>query len=72
MDAALVVAIASIIESAVKLGPIVIKGVEDAKPFAEAIVEAILGGPTTPEKLDALEAKIAALSAQLQADLPPE
>lgn len=72
MDPALIGAIATIIDSAVKLGPVVIKGIEDAKPFAEAIVEAILGGPTTPEKLDALEAKIKALSDQLQADLPPE
>lgn len=64
--------VASVIKTAVDLGPTVIKGIEDAKPFADAIVRTLTGGEVTPEQLAELEAQIAALSAQLQAPMEGE
>lgn len=73
MDVALIIeTIASVIKTAVDLTPKVITAVEDAKPFAEAIYEALKGQPITQSKMKELEEKIAALSAELQAPLPPE
>ena len=71
MDPATITAIAGLIKTAVELGPVVIKGIDDAKPFAEAAINFILGGQVTQERLDELEAKRQALSAQLQALQPP-
>jgi hypothetical protein len=72
MDALTIInTVAAVIQQAVAIGPSVIKGVEDAVPFAEAIVANITGKKTvTQADLDALTAQIATLSAQLQAALP--
>lgn len=69
---AIVTLIAGIIKTAVDLTPTIIKGVEDAKPFAEAIYHALKGDNITKDQLIELEAKIKALSDQLQKPLPPE
>ncbi len=65
-------AIAKVIKTAVDLTPAIIKGVDDAKPFAQAIVEVLKGQQITDDQLADLEAKITALSNQLQQPLPPE
>lgn len=70
--AAIIAAIAAILKTAVDLGPTVIKGIEDARPFAEAIASLIKGTDVTQDQLDELEAKVTALSDQLQAPLPPD
>lgn len=74
MDSAVIIAtIASIIKTAVDVGPVVIKGIEDAKPFAEALYNTLFKGhKITEEELAQLEARIKDLSAQLQLPLPPE
>lgn len=63
--------IAGAVNAAVKVGPTVIKTVEDATPFAEAIFGMFSGAPVTEDKALEFEAKIAELSARLQAPLPP-
>lgn len=74
MNAALIIAtLAKIIKVAVDVGPDVIKGVQDAKPFAEQIFKSLMGNKEiTQEELAELEAKIDDLAAQLQEPLPPE
>jgi hypothetical protein len=70
--AAIITAVSTVIDTAVKLGPTVIQTVEDAAPFAEAIVNSISGKKVvTQADLDAMTAQITALSAELQAPLPP-
>lgn len=64
--------VAKAIKVAVDLTPTVIKGVEDAKPFAKAIVEMFKGHRVSEDDLVKLEAKIDDLAAQLQEPLPPE
>lgn len=64
--------IAKIIKIAVDLTPTVIKTIEDAKPFAEALYKTIKGNGVTQDDLDALEDRITILSQQLQLPLPPE
>lgn len=65
--------IAAIIKTAVDVGPIAIKGVEDAKPFAQAIYNNLIKHKTiTQEDLNKLEDHIKELSDQLQLPLPPE
>lgn len=65
-------AIARVIKTAVDLTPNIIKAVDDAKPFAQAIIEVLKGQQITDDQLADLEAKITALSNQLQKPLPPE
>lgn len=73
MEAAAIIAIvAKAIKVAVDVGPTVIETVENAKPFATAIYDAIKGKQVTQGDLDALEARIDDLAAQLQEPLPPE
>ena len=70
--ASVIAAISSVIKLAVDLTPAVIKTVQDAKPFAEAIYDSLIGDKDiTQEELDILKAKIVELSNQLQAPLPP-
>lgn len=65
-------AISSVIKVAVDLTPMVIKTIEDAKPFAQAIYDTLIGDKDiTQEELEILQAKILELSNQLQAPLPP-
>lgn len=64
--------VAAVIKICVDLGPTVIKGVEDARPFAEQILKLIHGDHVTQEQLDALRAGADALSSQIQAMRPPE
>lgn len=73
MDAQAIIAlVATIIKTAVDLTPSVIKTVQDAEPFAKAIWDDLINKKEiTPEDLAALETKLAALSDQLQAPLPP-
>lgn len=69
----IIATVASAIKAVVDLTPVVIKTVEDAKPFAEVIWSNLKGrGAVTPADLDRITRQIAALSAQLQAPLPPE
>lgn len=73
MNPALIASIASIIKTLVDVGPDVIKGVQDAKPFAQQIVKSLFGKEEiSNEDLAELEAKIDSLAAQLQEPLPPE
>lgn len=69
---AIIELVAKVIQQAVILGPTIIKGVEDAKPFAEVIYHALKGDNVTQNQLDQLEVQLADLSAQLQQPLPPE
>jgi len=70
--ASVISAISSVIKVAVDLTPVVIKTIEDAKPFAQAIYDTLIGDKDiTQEELDVLAAKIKELSDQLQAPLPP-
>lgn len=65
--------LAKVIKAAVDVGPDVIKGVADAKPFAEQIVKSLFRKEEiTIEELVALENKIDDLAAQLQEPLPEE
>lgn len=70
--AAIISTIAAIVKTAVDLTPTVIKGVEDAKPFAEAIYHALKGDNITQDQLTELERRISDLSNQLQKELPAE
>jgi hypothetical protein len=70
--AAIISTIAAIIKTAVDLTPTVIKGVQDATPFAEAIYHALKGDNITQDQLTELEKRITDLSNQLQAPLPEE
>jgi hypothetical protein len=76
MDAAtieeIITVVASVIKTAVDLGPTIIKAAKDAEPFAANIVNTIIGKETTKDELAQLEAAIADLSAQLQATLPEQ
>ena len=74
MDAlTIITAIAGVIKTAVELTPTVIKTVNDAKPFAEAIYNSIIkGNEVTEDQLKELEDRLTELSNQLQLPLPPE
>ena len=74
MNSALIITtIAGIIKTAVELTPTVIKTIEDAKPFAEAIYNNLVkGNVITKDQLLELEAHILELSNQLQAPVPNE
>lgn len=65
-------AIAAVINTAVQLGPRVVKTVEDARPFAQAIHKLFEGDHVSQQQLEDLHAQIKALSAKLQAPLPLE
>lgn len=68
----IITAISSVIKVAVDLTPVVIKTIEDAKPFAQAIYDTLIGDKEiSAEELEVLQAKILELSNQLQAPLPP-
>ena len=74
MDAAEIIAlIGAVIKTAVDLTPTVIKTVQDAEPFALTIWNNLVNKKViTADNLATLEAQLTALSAQLQAPLPPE
>lgn len=73
MNPALIATIAQIIKTLVDVGPDVIKGVQDAKPFAEQIIKSLFGKKDiTEEELAELRAGIDDLAVQLQVPLPPE
>ena len=65
-------AIAAVVNAAVKLGPGVIKTVEDAAPFAKAIYGLFDRTNVTQAQLDDLASRIKVLSNELQQPLPPE
>jgi hypothetical protein len=69
---AIIAAVAGAVKTAVDLGPSVIKVIEDAKPFAQQIIDAIGGKKVTDAQLAQLEAGIQALSDDLQTPLPPD
>lgn len=72
-SAALLASLAKIIKVAVDLTPVVIKTVEDAKPFADLMIKTFQNGTeVTQSELDELIAKVQALSAELQKPLDPE
>ena len=74
MDTAAIIAlIGTVIKTAVDLTPVVIKTAQDAEPFAKAIWDNLVNKKViTADDLTALETQLTALSAQLQAPLPPE
>lgn len=68
---AIITVISQVIKLAVDVGPGVIKAVEDAAPFAEAIYHNLVSGQAvTPEQLTALEAQLQVLSDDLDVPLP--
>lgn len=68
MNTAVIAIVAAVIKEAVDLGPTIIKLANDAKPFAEKIVETLTGGrEVSQEELDKLLTDVRALSSQLQA-----
>jgi hypothetical protein len=70
---AIIALVATVIKTAVDLTPTIIKTVEDAEPFAKIIWGNLINNQViTPDDLATLEAQLTALSAQLQAPLPPE
>jgi hypothetical protein len=69
---AIITTIAAIVKTAVDLTPTIIKGIDDARPFAEAIYHALKGDNITQDQLTELENRITDLSNQLQKELPPE
>ena len=73
MDPATLTAIANVINAAVQIGPSVIKGVEDALPFAQAIYNNLFNKTTiTQADLDALDAQVQAMVDQALTPLPPD
>lgn len=70
--AAILETISKVIKQIVDLTPTVIKTVEDATPFAEAIYNALKGKNVTLAQLEELEAKITKLSNRLQEPLPED
>lgn len=70
--ASIITTIATVISEAVTLGPTVIKAVEDAQPFAQLIYGLFTGTNVTQAQADDLLVKLQALSAQLNAELPPD
>lgn len=67
-----IAAILEAINMAIKVTQAVIQTGQDAAPFIAAIRQTFSGTDVTQEQLDALEARIDALSAELQEPLPPE
>lgn len=76
MDFASAIQIAGVVAKGIKilvdLGPDIIKTVDDAKPFATRLVNAIQGKKVTVNELASLEAHIDEMAAELQEPLPPE
>lgn len=74
MDPTLVInTILKVISLAIDAAPAIQKGIQDARPFAEAIYNSLIAGKeVTEEELSQLETMIDALSDQLQEPLPPE
>ena len=73
MDPATLTAIANVINAAVQIDPSVIKGVEDALPFAQAIYNNLFNKTTiTQADLDALDAQVQAMVDQALTPLPPD
>lgn len=69
--AALQIAI-TVIETLVKVEPVIVKGISDLTPFVTALVERFTGVPLTDEERTALEAKLDELHNQFQAPIPSE
>jgi len=75
MEAATIVQIISAVSNLiVTAAPIVIKAEQNAKPFAEAIVNMFKGSELTQADIDNLIAQANALSAQIQSPdfVPPQ
>jgi len=71
--AAIIAAIATVIQKAVELGPTVITTVEDAVPFGEAIYNQIFGkSEITQADLDALDAQTDTIVQEALQPLPPD
>ncbi len=63
--------VAAVIIKIGQLAPTAIQTIEDAKPFADVLYRTLVKGEkVTQEELEALEAKIDALSNELQKPLP--
>lgn len=74
MDAATVIAAINAISNLIiTAAPLVIKAEQNARPFAEAILNMFKGGNLTQEDIDNLLAQVNALSAQIQSEafIPP-
>lgn len=67
MNPMIISVVAAVIKEAVDLGPTIIKAAENARPFAEKIVDIFDGREITQEELDQLLVSAKALSSQLQA-----
>lgn len=71
--AAIIAAIEAAIATAVELAPVAIKLEQVIEPLAKGIWDHLVNKKeVTQADLDALNAQIAALSARIQAPLPPE
>jgi hypothetical protein len=68
---AIATAVISAIQTASKVAPIVIDGINNAKPFAIDLWNKLTGGPPSAVDEATLDALLAALSTKLEAPLPP-
>ena len=72
MDLATALAtVLTVIKTLAEVEPILVQGVNDLKPFAVALYEKLTGQTISDADLTALEAQVDALSAELQAPMPP-
>ena len=69
--AAIVSIILSVLQTANTAAPIVLRGIEDAKPFAVDLWKRITGKDPDPADEAAIDAALAALTARLEEPLPP-
>lgn len=67
---AIVTLVLSVLDQAVKAGPIIFKTAEDMKPFLLELFNGLLGRQPTEDERTMLEQHIDQLSAQLQTPLP--
>lgn len=74
MDPTTIIAtIAAVIKEAVDLGPTIIKDVEAAAPFAQALFNNLFKGQTiSQDDLTALESSVDALVSQIEEPLPAD
>lgn len=67
-----ILTVVSVIETLMKVAPVVVSGIADLKEFAVALYEKFTGNNITPEQRKELEDKIEALHIEFQAPIPSE
>lgn len=61
-----------VISTFTQIEPVAVQAIEDFKPFADALIQKLMGTPLTADQRTALETQIDSLSAQFQAPIPPD